>query len=146
MDIQKFINEITEKNIHYAKNWIKNFNPHTQGFLDWVDWTYRIGKEIVRTNSETETEITEKLSKTSDFLEFVHKAFEYNSSTVHYIVLKQDNKQRAAGILALSIYIWLYEHTNVFDDFKWWKRKPNFIVEDMINEAKNQLMKIGKEK
>lgn len=146
MDVQKCINEITEKNIHCAKNWIKSFNPHTQGFLDWVDWTYRIGKEIVRANPETEAEITEKLSKTSDFLEFVQKAFEYNSSAVHYIVLKQDNKQRAAGILALSIYIWLYEHTDVFDDFKWRKRKPNFIVEDMINEAKNQLMKIGKEK
>ena len=146
MDVQKFINEITEKNIHCAKNWLKSFNPHTQGFLDWVDWTYRIGKEIVRANPETEAEITEKLSKTSDFLEFVQKAFEYNSSAVHYIVLKKDNKQRAAGILALSIYIWLYEHTDVFNDFKWKKRKPNFIVEDMINEAKTQLIKIGKEK
>lgn len=61
-------------------------------------------------------------------------------------MLKQDNKQRTAGILALSIYMWIYEHTDVFNDFKWKKRKPNFIVEDMINEAKNQLIKIGKEK
>lgn len=146
MDVQKFIDDITEKNIQYAKNWIKNFNPHTQGFTDWIDWTCRIGKEIVRINPDTETEITEKLSQTSDFLEFVNKAFEYNSSVNHYIVLKKDNKQRAAGILSLSIYIWLYEHTDVFDDFKWKKRKPNFIVEDMINESKNQLMKIGKDK
>lgn len=146
MDVQKFIDDITEKNIHYAKNWIKNFNPHTQGFTDWIEWTYRIGKEILRNNPDTETEITEKLSKTSDFLEFVNKAFEYNSSVNHYIVLKKDNKKRAAGILSLSIYIWLHEHTDVFDDFKWKKRKPNFIVEDMINEAKNQLMKIGKDK
>lgn len=29
MDVQKFIDDITEKNIQYAKNWIKNFNPHT---------------------------------------------------------------------------------------------------------------------
>lgn len=146
MDVQKFIDDITEKNIHYAKEWIKTFNPHTHGFTDWTDWTYRIGKEIVRNNPDTESEITEKLSKTSDFLEFVHKAFEYNSSVNHSIVLKKDNKQRAAGILSLSIYIWLHEHTDVFDDFKWKKRKPNFIVEDMIHESKNQLVKLGKEK